>query len=253
MAIGDVKQQFDYQRQKAAQASNADLQMKRDALARRAAQSGGGPSGAFIKAEQNAIDQNQRNLADVHQGIGAQESAEMARLREIDDARKFQSAERLATQQFAAGEREAQQGFARGEREASQTFQQGQFDANKAIQEAALTGRYGGRQTIQAKAAADAQNMARQEFEQNVRTNAINTVISMYNSKIKPEAMGQFLDELNITFDPKTGEPSITLPEVKGLTAARPEKPKYTPQVQPSAQPPRPWNSGSRGGNNTGK
>ena len=206
----DYTKQFDVARSRASTAANADLQAKRDALARRAAQLGGGPSGAFIKAEQGAFDETQKNLGAANEQIDAAQQAEGRRIKEIQDAQRFQSSEREATQQFAAGQSAMDRRMA-----------QQQFEANKALQEAGLTGKYGGQETMASRQYADTKAMANKEFEQNVLTNKVNTILSMYNSKIPPEQIGKLLQDLSVTLD-GNGDPIVNLPKVAGLTSAHP-------------------------------
>jgi hypothetical protein len=142
-----MAKEFDYQRNRAAQAENANVQAKRDALARRQAQLGGGPGGAFIKAEQNVLDESQNRLATVNEGIDAAKRSEERRIGEIENAQAFQRGEREAGQtfvagqadlgrKFATGEREASQMFGRGEREASQLFSRGEREASQGFSKA---------------------------------------------------------------------------------------------------------------------
>lgn len=272
MAYDDVRSEFDYQRKKAASAENANLQAKRDALARRQAQLGGGPGGAFIKMEQQAQDESAKRLADANEGIDTAQRAEMRRIREIEEGRKFQTSEREASQTFArgerigsqewqsgqaqtqrdwqTGEREASQGFATserlgsqefaagqaetqrdwqtGEREASQTFaaeqQQKEIDARFALQ----------KQQIDAQVAEGALNreQAQKQLDELIRqydidtannktTNTINTILSAYNSGLKPDQIGGLLKELG-----------IDIKGVPGLTEAlKPAAPASTPTV----------------------
>jgi hypothetical protein len=137
-----MAKEFDYQRNRAAQAENANVQAKRDALARRQAQLGGGPGGAFIKAEQNVLNESQDRLATVNEGIDAAKRSEERRIGEIENAQAFQRGEREAGQlfageqaelgrKFATGEREASQLFSRGEREAGQLFSRGEREASQ--------------------------------------------------------------------------------------------------------------------------
>lgn len=117
-----VSDQFDYQRKKAAQQEAANLQGQKQALARRAAQLGGGPSGALIKQEQVAGDQSAQRLATANEGIDAAQTAEQRRIREIQQAQEFAHNERLGSQDFAHGERLGSQEFSHGERLGTQDF-----------------------------------------------------------------------------------------------------------------------------------
>lgn len=73
--------QYDVARERAQQRENAALQQNKDAIARRAAQMGGGPSGAMIKLEQQAADESTQRLAQENRAIDAAE-AEQQFLRE---------------------------------------------------------------------------------------------------------------------------------------------------------------------------
>lgn len=101
--------EFDLARKRAAQQSNAAVQMQRDAIKRRAAAQGGLNSGAFIKQEQQAMQQGQEQLSQANEGIDAAQRAEARRIKEIEDQRKFQTEERLASQNFASLEAGKQQ------------------------------------------------------------------------------------------------------------------------------------------------
>ncbi len=106
-----VSAQFDVARQRAAQGENAQLQRQRDALARRSAQLGGGPSGALIKQEGIAANESGQRLANANEGIAAAQTGEERRIREIKQGQEFQTGERVGSQDFAAGQREAQNKF----------------------------------------------------------------------------------------------------------------------------------------------
>lgn len=100
-----VQKDFDTQRGLATSAENANLQMRRDALARRQAALGGGPGGAFIKAEQNEMNQSADRIGAANAQIGAAQNAEMRRIDELEQAQRIQREQfnkqhGLATQQF---------------------------------------------------------------------------------------------------------------------------------------------------------
>jgi hypothetical protein len=103
-------------------------------MARRSAQLGGGPSGALIKQEAIAQDQSAQRLQGANEGIDAAQNAENRRIREMEDARKFQTSERLGGQEFASAQREASQGFAAAQREQQNKFgaQQSNVEASRA-------------------------------------------------------------------------------------------------------------------------
>ena len=117
---------FELARKRASQQEGAALQGQKDAIARRSAQLGGGPSGAMIKQEALAADASQKRLGDVNEGINAQEQAEAMRVREIQEGRQFQTSERLGSQEFASGEAGKQRTFTTGERLGGQDFAAGE-------------------------------------------------------------------------------------------------------------------------------
>jgi hypothetical protein len=136
MAAAPVNQ-FEVARKRAAQQEASNLQGQNDAIKRRMASMGGGPSGAMVKLENQARDDSAKRLADANEGIDVQEHAENRRIAEIKEGRDFQRGEREASQLFSRGEREASQLFgsgeaekgrlfSRGEREAAQTWQSGE-------------------------------------------------------------------------------------------------------------------------------
>ncbi len=88
-----INKQFDVARNRANQAEQANLQQSRDALARRQAQLGGGPGGAFIKIEQGAMDQSAQRLASANEGIEAAQSAELLKVKQLEDQLNFQREE----------------------------------------------------------------------------------------------------------------------------------------------------------------
>lgn len=114
--------QFDLARRRAQSETNAQVQQQRDALQRRAAQTGGGVSGALIKQEQMAQEAGAKRLADVNEGIDAQAAQERMRINEINTGREYQTSERMAGQKFASGEAALQRKFQTGERLGAQDF-----------------------------------------------------------------------------------------------------------------------------------
>lgn len=79
-----VDKQFDANRQRVGQVEAARLQQGRDALARRAAQLGGGPGGAFIKQEQLAMDESAQRQGMANMEIDAAKDAELRRMGEFE-------------------------------------------------------------------------------------------------------------------------------------------------------------------------
>ena len=92
--------------------SQASQQTTKDALARRFASLGNLNSGARIKIEQKAQDQSEGQLNNALEGVDAAEQAELARRREVQLGREFQTSERLGSEKFASGERLGAQDFA---------------------------------------------------------------------------------------------------------------------------------------------
>jgi hypothetical protein len=249
--------QFDVARKRAAQQEASNAQQAGDAIKRRMASMGGGPSGAMVKLEGQARDESAKRLATANEGIDMAETAENRRIAEIKEGRDFQRGEREASQTwqgaeadkgrlFTRGEREATQGFARGEREASQTFASGEREASqtfaagqqdkqikaqfdmqtKQIEAAALEGRLSREQAD--KALAETKRQYDQDLIENKKTNYINSVLSAHNSKMPPEEMRKLLDGLGVTFAPD-GSVSITAPTTTGVTAPTPPPAKVQP------------------------
>lgn len=129
-----VQDQFALARKRAATQEAANAQGATDAIQRRMAAQGGGPSGAQIKLEAQARDQSAQRLASANEGIDAAEQAENRRVAEIKEGRDFARGEREASQQFAHGERLGGQEFARGERMGGQEFAALQAEAQRKYQ-----------------------------------------------------------------------------------------------------------------------
>lgn len=122
----DGMEEFDLQRKKAAQQNAAAVQGQKDALKRRFSALGNVNSGAAIKQENLAVDAGQRRLADTNEGIDAAKNAEIRRRVETDEGRKFQTSERVGSQDFAAGQADLGRKFQTGERIGSQDFARGE-------------------------------------------------------------------------------------------------------------------------------
>lgn len=142
-----ANKEFDLARNRAKQQEAANLKGQKDALARRAAQLGGGPSGAFIKQEQIAGDESAKRLGQAHEGIDSMQAQEQRRLNELEQGQKFVTGERMGSQDFAsaqaaaardfaAKERAAAEKFATGERISSQDFGAGQAKLARDLQSA---------------------------------------------------------------------------------------------------------------------
>ena len=108
--------QFDVARKRVQQQSATNLQSKRDALQRRFAQLGNLDSGARLKIEQQAEQEEAVNAQNANESIDAAQQAEMGRRREI-----------LQQQQFAAGEAEKNRGFSAEQNAMMRKLQEEQF------------------------------------------------------------------------------------------------------------------------------
>ncbi len=144
----DIQGGYDAQRRKAAEQEGANLQGQRDAIARKAAQLGGGPSGAMIKTEQNAADTSAQRLQGANEGIDSAQNQELRGVHMTQLGQQYQTSEREAGQQFTQG----QQGR--------------QFAHEDTSQAAGLRGQESlmfGQQAFQAQQAKAAQNFAHKE------------------------------------------------------------------------------------------
>lgn len=88
--------------------------------------------------------------------------------------RRFQTSERLGSQDFARGERLGSQDFTHSERLGAQDFQQGQFD-----------------RTFDEQV-----RQSDRDFAENRNTNAINSILSLYNSGVGKDQIGALLKSL---------------------------------------------------------
>ncbi len=147
MALADYVKQFsneplpeiEIQRRLLKQRMGEQSQAERQALERRFASMGGGPSGAQVKAMGQLGEQQARREEEAQMGLTAQEIQARMTLEEAEKQRKFMTGEREAGQTFAKTmqeqERGAQQAFARQEREAQQVFQKGMAEQDLAFRE----------------------------------------------------------------------------------------------------------------------
>jgi hypothetical protein len=245
----DIQKQFDPMRRRLQQQEAANLQQQKDAMARRQAQLGGGPSGAFVKQEQLANDASARRLQDANEGVDAQQTAALNQARDVQEQRDWQTGERVAGQDFASGQALQQRNWQTGEREAGQVFtaqesamarelQRYGIDVNKVLQEGALTGQYNGQDTVAQNQLELAQNqyntglsqygdaMKQQEFE-----NKINTGTTLATLMGNLKTLGYSPDQVNSVLSGLGLEklPGIDVGSIQGVTAAPPPPPG--PQV----------------------
>ena len=115
--------QFELARRRASQRSGAETQAQQGALKRRFATLGGLGSGASIKADQQVAEQGAQRVQQATEGIDVAEAQDTARKEEIQEARKFQTSERMGQQEFARGERLGSQEFGAGQAQIGREFQ----------------------------------------------------------------------------------------------------------------------------------
>lgn len=137
-----IKQGYDAQRQKAAQQEAGNLQSQRDALARRQAQLGGGPGGAFIKAEQMAGDESAQRGQQANASIDSAQAQELRNVKMTQLGQQFTTSERQGSEAhadtaqaktFAHEDTSQQTGIAAAEKQ-----QATQINANSSLQDRQL-------------------------------------------------------------------------------------------------------------------
>jgi hypothetical protein len=195
-----VNNEFDLARRRAQQQESQNLGAQKDALARRAAQLGGGVSGALIKQEQIATDESAKRLGQANEGIDAARMQEQRRLDEIAQGQDFARSEREATQAFAAGEsalarRLAEAGLT-GVYGGKKTLAAQQFEKQTALAEAGLTGKYNGADTLAGKTYADAKTQNDFENRVNVGTLLATQIGNWKTQGLKPGEIQSRLDAL---------------------------------------------------------
>ncbi len=119
--------QFDVARKRAQQQSDTNLQTRKDALARRFAQLGNLDSGARIKQEENAANDESQNLQNANDTIDAAQQGELRRRGEIKQGQEFASGEAQKGREFATNERLGGQGFMSDQNKLSRDAQESQF------------------------------------------------------------------------------------------------------------------------------
>lgn len=144
---------YSNQRQQAAQQEGANLQGQRDAINRKAAQLGGGPSGALIKADQQEGDASAQRLQGANANIDQAQAADLRGVQMTQLGQQYTTSEREAGQQFAAGQQQSSQTFQAGQQASQISAQEGmqktgidaqsslaakQIDAQKLMQQKGL-------------------------------------------------------------------------------------------------------------------
>ena len=221
-----VQKDFDTQRGLATSAENSNLQMRRDALARRQAALGGGPGGAFIKAEQNEMNQSADRIGAANAQIGAAQNAEMRRIDELEQAQRIQREQfdkqhGLASQQFQ--------------------FQKDQFGKqfDLANQQFALDKDKYANANKQWQSTFDF-TKGQTDFE-NLETQRQNLFSTLANAKTlgwTPDMVGKVLGSFNFDWNELGIDPAIL--GIQGLTVAKPveQKPmQNTAGFGPGSQP----------------
>ncbi len=148
----DIQGGYNVQRQRAQQQEAGQLQGQKDALNRRAAQLGGGPSGAIIAADQQAGNASAQRLQSANEGIDQAQNQELRGVKMTQLGQQFTSSEREAGQQFAAGQQEKQFG------------QQKELQGNE----------FGQQEKMQGEQFGQAQKMQTQQFSQQALMNKSN-------------------------------------------------------------------------------
>jgi hypothetical protein len=126
--------------------------------------------------------------------------------------REFARGERIASQAFASSEAALGRTFTTEERTAVQAFNQkmqqlgitaASDEAEKQRAFAEVQADLGREFTTSEREAVQGfnQNLADREFKENLKTNAINTMLSAVNSGITTEEMSQFVDSLGVDMD----------------------------------------------------
>jgi hypothetical protein len=161
---------FERQKQEVQQRGAAAQQRAQEAIARRFAAAGRGPSGAAIKAEQLARQDIRAQTEQALGGIEAREMAQQAQLEEVARGREFAAGEAEKARGFqervGREQREAQQAFAAEQSRLAREQQAGQFAAQFGLQREA------------SRRAEQQLNLAQEEFALNERTLAFNKAIS---------------------------------------------------------------------------
>lgn len=121
----NLDKRYDVIKQRLESQARAGAQEKDDAIKRRFAAMGNLGSGAYVKTAQNAQNETQKNILEAGQNVDMQKEAELQRLTEVDEGRKYATSERVAGQGFQESMLGKQQAYGTSERIAGQGFQEG--------------------------------------------------------------------------------------------------------------------------------
>ncbi len=256
--IAALPDPFDRARSLARDEENAGLAANRDVLARRQAQLGGGPGGAFVALEQQDRNASAKRLGETNLNIGAAERTILEQRAEAEKGRTFQREERVGTEGFQSGQSaldralskygvdtgaetsrygvdvgastsrysvDTQAKTARAEIDAKVKMQSDEIEAQAA--QGALTREQADKQLAVLKEQSD------REFTQNVLTNFVNGILSAKNSGIDPSKMAELLSGLGVTTNPD-GTLTVTSPNIPSLTTPTP--PPIPPTMTPTNQ-----------------
>lgn len=200
-----VDAQADLARRRSSKQESVNLGQNKEAMARRAAQLGGGPSGALMKQDTLAENASAERLQAANEGIESSRMAEHGRIAGVLQGQEFQRGERLGAQKWQSGEAASQRKWGTSERLGGQQFTasqnaaqiKAQFDMQAAqIKAAADEGKLN-----RAQAQAQLDELTRQyniDTAANKQTNTINTILSANNSGLKPDVIGKLLAALGI-------------------------------------------------------
>lgn len=178
--------EFDLARKRAQQQSNAAVQQQRDAIKRRAAAQGGLNSGAFIKQEQQVMQQGQEQLGQANEQIDTAQRAEARRIKEIEDQRAFEAGE--AEKNRAYDREKFDKTFAWDKEKFGKVFDfdKEKFDKTFGLQKEGLN--------LEKEKFGWAKDTDARDFDKNSKTNVITTLISGKNSGLSEPAIKALVD-----------------------------------------------------------
>lgn len=199
-----VDKQFEANRQRAAQVERSRLQQGQDALARRAAQLGGAPGGAFVKQEQIAMDQSAERLGQSNSEIDAAKDAEFRRMGELETQINEQRAQAQAALDMDKWKTDLNTAL----NKYGVDVQGDQFDANYKMEQDKL---------------AFTKDQAKIENDINIKNGIITQLQNLKTSGYTPEQIDGILKSLGLE------NLGISLEGLNGVT-------KRPPIVQPTSQ-----------------
>jgi hypothetical protein len=108
----DPSKRFERERTRAKQEQTAANQQAQEAIARKFASQGLGSSGAAIRTAAQVEQAGQESLDKRLEDVSSREESEGLRLQEIEDAKRFQSSERAASEKFSGNQAALQRAIA---------------------------------------------------------------------------------------------------------------------------------------------